>query len=50
MIGREKIVGEDLRSGIWQLGRNDDERREVLVVGAEAITYPGSDTGSGKRY
>ncbi len=48
VVGRQKIVGKDLGAGVGQFWGDDDERGQVLIVGSEAITYPGPDTGSGK--
>ena len=45
MIGRQKIIVEDLRSGVRHLRRQGNERRQILIDRSQPVTDPGSDAG-----
>ena len=43
VVGGQEVVGEDLRPRVRQLGRDHDERRQVLVEGPQAVADPGAE-------
>ena len=49
VVGGQEVVGEDLRAGVGQVRRDDDERRQVLVDRAQAVADPRARCSAGRR-